>query len=282
MNGASFSYTFPAYSMTVLDLTPGSTLTPVVTPSGTHANYTVGAPAVYVDPGVTVSSSDTALSGATVTISAGTLQSGDTLGFTSPVGSGITGSYAAGVLTLSGSATPAQYTAALQSVTFSSTSTSTTTRAIAIVAIDGALDSNTAPEQVNVAPVAQATIGVTGSSQLDRRWVDHDQRHQRHGVRQHAVGSSISETYTITNSGTAALTLGTVSIGGTNRRLYGHQSTGHFGGGWRQHDLHRDSSRRRRLVPRTATVSFGENDPTADKSIHVRRQRHGHHACALR
>ena len=143
MSGSSFSYTFSAYSMTVLDLAPG----PVVTPSGTHANYTLDGSAVAVDPGVTVASSDTDLSGATVTISAGTLQSGDTLSFTSPVGSGISGSYSGGVLTLSGSATIAQYQAALQSVAFSTTSTSTTTRAISIVAIDGALDGNTAPSR---------------------------------------------------------------------------------------------------------------------------------------
>ena len=85
-----------------------------------------------VDSGVTVSSSDTDLTGATVTISAGTLQSGDTLHFTNQ--NGITGSYSGGVLTLSGSATPAQYQTALQSVTFSTTSTNTTTRSISIVA----------------------------------------------------------------------------------------------------------------------------------------------------
>ena len=96
-----------------------------VTPSGSVANYTAGARPSHVDPGVTVSSSDTDLSGATVTISPGTLQSGDELNFTSLTGSGISGSYSGGVLTLSGSATPAQYQAALQSVTFSSTSTST-------------------------------------------------------------------------------------------------------------------------------------------------------------
>ena len=132
LSGASFSYAFPAYSMTVLDLTP----VPIVTPSGTHSNYTAGAAAVRVDPGVTVSSGDTDLSGATVTISPGTLQSGDMLNFVNQ--NGISGVYSGGVLTLSGSATAAQYQTALQSVTFSSTSTSTTTRAISIVAIDGA------------------------------------------------------------------------------------------------------------------------------------------------
>jgi hypothetical protein len=103
-----------------------------------------------------------------VTISAGTLQSGDVMSFTSPAGSGITSSYSGGVLTLSGSATVAQYQAALQSITFSTTSTSTTARAISIVALDGALTSNAAPEQVNVvAPVTIIGAYVSGSTWND-------------------------------------------------------------------------------------------------------------------
>ena len=93
----------------------------MVTASGTTNTFTVGGAAVAVDSGVTVSSDDADLTGATVTISSGTLQSGDTLNFTNQ--NGISGSYSGGVLTLSGSATPAQYQAALQSVTFSTTST---------------------------------------------------------------------------------------------------------------------------------------------------------------
>ncbi len=100
-----------------------------------------------------------------MTISAATLQSGDTLSFTSPAGSGIQGRYAAGVLTLSGTATPAQYQAALQSVTFSSTSTSTTARSISFVAIDNNLDSSPASQQVNVdAPATVTGLWVKGSS----------------------------------------------------------------------------------------------------------------------
>ena len=83
-----------------------------------------------------------------MTISADTLQAGDTLNFTNQ--NGINGSYSGGVLTLSGGATPAQYQAALQSVTFSTTSTNTTTRAISIVVSDGPLVSGSAAEQVNV------------------------------------------------------------------------------------------------------------------------------------
>ncbi len=130
----------------------GATPTVTATPSGNPANYTMGAAAVYVDPGVTVSSSDPDLSGATVTIN--NPQSGDVLSFTSPVGSGIGGTYSGGVLTLSGNATPAQYQAILQSVAFSSAGGSSATRSISIVAIDNNLYSSAASESVNVSIAA--------------------------------------------------------------------------------------------------------------------------------
>ena len=57
-----------------------------MTPSGATNTFTVGGSAVAVDSGVTVTSNDTDLTGATVTISAGTLQSGDTLHFTNQNG----------------------------------------------------------------------------------------------------------------------------------------------------------------------------------------------------
>ena len=138
---------------------------PVVTASGSTASYTAGAAAVVVDSGVTVSSEDADITGATVKISLATFQSGDTLSFTSPGGSGITGSYSSNSLTLSGSATPAQYQAALQSVVFSSTSTSTTTRSITMVARDGSLSSNSAAESVDVfAPAKVVGVYVSGSA----------------------------------------------------------------------------------------------------------------------
>jgi hypothetical protein len=127
---------------------------PVVTPSGTTQTFTIGGPAVAVDSGLTVTSDDTDLTGATMTIN--NVKPGDTLHFVSQ--NGIIGNYTGGVLTLSGSATPAQYTAALQSVTFSTTSTSTVLRSISIVALDthdtGDVPSNSAAESVNVMSAA--------------------------------------------------------------------------------------------------------------------------------
>ena len=62
-----------------------------MTASGAAGTFTIGGPAVAVDPGLTVGSADTDLTGATVTISSDTLQAGDTLDFTNQ--NGISGSY---------------------------------------------------------------------------------------------------------------------------------------------------------------------------------------------
>ncbi|HEX4143529.1 MAG TPA: peptidylprolyl isomerase [Pirellulales bacterium] len=133
---------------------------PIVTASGTTNTFTLGGTAVAVDSGLTVSSNDTDLTGATMTISSGTLQTGDTLQFTNQ--NGISGSYSGGTLALTGNATPAQYQAALQSVTFSTTSTDTATRAISIVALDNSLSSNATAESVNVA-IAAPVVTASGA-----------------------------------------------------------------------------------------------------------------------
>jgi len=139
----------------------GATPSFTVTASNTAPIYSPDGPAVAIDGGLTVSSADADLTGATVTISAGTLQPGDVLNFTNQ--NGISGSYAGGVLTLSGSATPAQYQAALESVTFSTTSTATTTRSISIVAQDGDESSNTAEEEMLIAAPMVLPSGTTNT-----------------------------------------------------------------------------------------------------------------------
>ena len=147
---------------------------PTVTASGsTGQAFMLGGATVAVDSGLTVSSADADLSGASLTIT--NYQSGDLLSFTSQ--NGITGSYnsGTGVLTLAGSATPAQYQTALQSVTFSTSSLVKGTRTIDVVADDsgdtGNLPSNTAVDSVVVgiaAPVLstwdEPFNGTNGSS----------------------------------------------------------------------------------------------------------------------
>ena len=121
------------------------------------------------------------LTGGTVKI-AGGLGLGDVLAFTQS--SGITGSFTGDTLTLTGTATLAEYQAALRSVTYRSTSEepSGATRQIAFTVNDGnsnsaAVTRATAVTPVNDAPALQTSGGATafaeGSGPRDRRrWPD--------------------------------------------------------------------------------------------------------------
>src|ERR1019366_4818649 len=96
---------------------------PVITNAGNTIGYTeLQAVAPAIDAGLTVSDADNLnLASAAVSITNGFL-AGDALNFSNQ--NGISGTYnaATGVLTLSGPATVVQYQAALESVTFSSSS----------------------------------------------------------------------------------------------------------------------------------------------------------------
>jgi hypothetical protein len=135
---------------------PSSASPPVLGGAGVAASYTQGGAAAPLDTGLTVSDPSSAnLVGATVAITSGLL-SGDTLNFTNQ--GAITGSYnaATGVLTLSGTATLAQYQTALDSITFSTTSLNPTYfgtdtgRAISWQVNDGTLPSAAVSTSVTV------------------------------------------------------------------------------------------------------------------------------------
>jgi Ca2+-binding RTX toxin-like protein len=147
---------------------------PVLAGAGNTASYTEQATATVIDSALTVADPDsTALAGATATISSGFV-SGDTLNFTNQ--NGITGSYNASthVLTLSGSASLANYQAALESVTFSSNSDNPTnfganaSRTITWQADDGSASnhaSNTVISTINVTAVNDApTLSGAGNT----------------------------------------------------------------------------------------------------------------------
>ena len=141
--------------------TAASTVTITIQPpalggAGVAATYIQGGPAQSLDTGLTVSDPSSAnLVGATVAIASGLLP-GDTLNFTNQ--GAITGSYnaATGVLTLSGTATLAQYQTALDSITFSTTSLNPTyfgtdtARAISWQVNDGTLPSAVVSTSVTV------------------------------------------------------------------------------------------------------------------------------------
>jgi VCBS repeat-containing protein len=117
----------------------GQNYAPVLTPN-THAlTYTETQVGIAVDPSISVSDADNAsLIGATVAITGNYDAGHDVLGFTSQ--NGITGSFdaTAGVLTLTGAASVADYQAALRSVTYYDSGDPThQTRTVTITADDG-------------------------------------------------------------------------------------------------------------------------------------------------
>ena len=139
---------------------------PVIGNAGNTIGYTeLQAVAPAIDATLTVSDVDSAtLASATVSITGGLL-AGDVLNFTNQ--NGITGSYSGGVLTLSGTATVAQYQAALESITFSSSSHNPTnfgtdtSRSISWVVSDGPQSSNLATTTINITAVNDAPV-ITG------------------------------------------------------------------------------------------------------------------------
>ncbi|MCX7246569.1 MAG: VCBS domain-containing protein [Burkholderiales bacterium] len=88
--------------------------------AGGELSYTEGGSAAVIDSTLTLKDDDANMSGATVRVTSG-LTSGDVLAFTAG-STGITGSYSNGVLTLSGSATVANYMTALRTVSFANSS----------------------------------------------------------------------------------------------------------------------------------------------------------------
>ncbi len=118
---------------------------PRLTPSASALSYTENNPATAIRPGLTTSDPDSPnYVGATVSITGGFASGQDVLGFTNQTG--ITGSYnaAAGVLTLTGTSSVANYQAVLRSVTYVNTSEnpSTAKRTITILVNDGALNAS--------------------------------------------------------------------------------------------------------------------------------------------
>lgn len=140
---------------------------PVVVAGGSLA-YTENQAAAAINATLTVADIDSAtLTGATVSISAGFVSGEDILDFINQ--SGITGTYDAssGVLTLTGSASIADYQAALRSVTYGNSSDAPTeaARTISFQVDDGSASSTAATTTINVTAVNDApTVTTTGGS----------------------------------------------------------------------------------------------------------------------
>ncbi len=127
---------------------------PAVTDAGATLAYTEGDSATVIDGTLTITDvDDTNMEGATITISSGYQSSEDVLAFTNA--NGITGSWDSGngVLTLSGSASKANYETAFESITYQNTdatSPNTSDRTITWVVNDGSANSSATTSTITV------------------------------------------------------------------------------------------------------------------------------------
>jgi hypothetical protein len=137
---------------------------PVITPTGGSTAYIENAAAVTVDGSLTVTDPDSSIVSAQVRVSAN-FQTGDLLNFVDQ--NGITGVYTpgTGVLALSGTASVADYQAALRSITFSSTNNDPgVSKTIEFKVNDSLVDSNLATKTLAVTPVnGEPTLTATAN-----------------------------------------------------------------------------------------------------------------------
>ncbi|MCD1638529.1 DUF4347 domain-containing protein [Pseudomonas stutzeri] len=219
--------TGPADGTISVTVTPVNDAPVVSTSGGTNA-FTEDGSATVIDGSLTLSDvDDTAFASATVAITGNFASGQDVLAFTndgSTMGN-ISASYnaATGVLTLTsagGTATLAQWQAALRSVTYSNSSDapSTANRTISFTVNDGDTDSNTATKQVSVAAVNDAPVATvpanisvtedTASALTGISFSDPD-----------AGGSSVTVTLSVPSGTLSATSGGGVTVGGTSSAL---------------------------------------------------------------
>jgi hypothetical protein len=148
-----------------VSLTGTAIVAPVVAASGGTSAHTENVP-LAVDTGITVTDADSAnMASGTVTVGSGYTAGQDVLAFTNQ--NGITGSYSAPTLTLTGSATKANWQTALRSITYNNTSNTPNTgnRTINFVVNDGSVNSNTGARTVSVAAANDAPVNSVPGAQ---------------------------------------------------------------------------------------------------------------------
>jgi Ca2+-binding RTX toxin-like protein len=141
---------------------------PVATVTNSALAYTENT-TTAIDSGIIVSDVDSAnLVSASVSITSGFASTQDTLAFTNQ--NGITGSYNSntGVLTLTGTATVANYQTALRSITYtnSSDNPTTTPRTVSFVVNDGAVNGTTVTRNINITAVNNPAVATATNSAL--------------------------------------------------------------------------------------------------------------------
>ena len=175
-SGASTSRTLTyAVSDGLLSGAATSTVTlevpPAVTPGAPGTTFTGGGAAVAADPVLTVTDyTASTLTGATVSLSSGFL-AGDTLSFTAQNGIAAAYNGTTGVLALTGSATVAQYQAALRSVTFGFSPSNgnpaaggDTSRTLSYTVTDGTLSSSVVTSTIAVSHAVPTVMAGTAGT----------------------------------------------------------------------------------------------------------------------
>jgi uncharacterized delta-60 repeat protein len=155
-----------AGAQTSVAVTSTITITPIndkpIVTAGANLAYAENAAATAIDGTMTVNDADdTQIAGATATISAG-LTTGDVLAVTTQ--NGISGTYSAGVLTLTGTATLADYQTALRSVTYQSTSEDPTATAVNRTVTWAVTDANSDLVGAQTSVAVTSTITITPSN----------------------------------------------------------------------------------------------------------------------
>src|SRR6185436_1350286 len=172
---------------------------PVLTAGGT-LNYTENAAATAIDTTITVSDGDSAnLSSATAQITTNCVNSQDVLSFTNQ--NGITGVYTAAscLMTLTGSASLANYQAALRSVKYNNTAASpnTAARTVTWIGNDGAAASTAVTSTINVSAVNSAPVLTAGGTL---------------SYTENAAATAIDTTITVSDGDSATLSSATAQI----------------------------------------------------------------------
>ncbi|MBU3055927.1 DUF4347 domain-containing protein [Pseudomonas indica] len=217
--------TGPADGTITVTVTPVNDA-PIVTTSGGSNAFTENGSATVIDGSLTLSDvDDTAFASATVAITGNFASGQDVLAFTndgSTMGN-ISASYATGVLSLTsagGTATLAQWQAALRSVTYSNSSEapSTANRTISFTVNDGDADSSAATKQVSVTAVNDAPVATVPASIL----VTEDVASALTGISFSDVdagSSSVTVTFSVPSGSLSATSGGGVIVGGTSSAL---------------------------------------------------------------
>jgi hypothetical protein len=142
----------------------GANDAPVLTAGGATPTFTEDGPAVAVDPGLVATDvDDTNLESAAVTITNLADTGAEVLSATT-TGTAIVATYIAPTLSLTGSDTVANYQQVLRSVAYAngSQSPSAAARTVSFVANDGTVNSNTVTTTVNVTPVNDRPLLMSG------------------------------------------------------------------------------------------------------------------------